>query len=125
MRTIIIIYLLCAASCYAQTVTFGSFPENDTQFYYSDGHGNSISFGTTRSVPYIYNNYPTGIWVDAATHRIPANLVVYQYINGYPGYLCRVGQSGKWFYGWLVINQGCVLQEDEKQVFSSFQVLVR
>ncbi len=120
--TIILLFYL--PSCYAVTVTYGSYPQNSNGMYFSDGHGNSIYMGSTQSIPYIYNNYPSAIWVDAATNRLPANLIIYQYINGFPSYLCRILLNGNWAYGQLIINQGCMLQNYDR-VFSSFQVLVR
>lgn len=110
-------------SCYAVTVTYGSYPQNQG-FYFSDGQGNSIYMGSTQSIPYIYTNYPSAIWVDAATDRLPANLFVYQYINGYPSYLCRVSLNRNWAYGQLIFNKGCRLQ-NYTNFFPSFQVLVR
>lgn len=128
MKTLFkIIIISCVANCQASSITYtyGSFPDRDTGFYYSDGRGNSISVGRTQNVPYIYNNYPSAVWVDATNDRMPANLIVYQYINGYPSYLCRVGINGQWRYGQFIANEGCVLENDENTSFSSFQVLIR
>lgn len=126
MRTLIkLLLILCIANSQATTITYGSYPDSDSNFYFSDGRGNSIAVGTTQNIPYIYNNYPSAIWVDGATDRLPANMVVYQYINGYPSYLCRVSQDGRWMYGQLIINEGCVLNDDDNTTFKSFQVLIR
>lgn len=108
----------------AGTVTYGSFPAGENGFYFSDGNGNSVSVGSTRSIPYIYNNYPSAIWVDATMDRLPANMIIYQYINGYPSYLCRVAQNGQFYYGQL-LDKGCAMQDNEAEVYASFQVLIR
>lgn len=122
---ITIILLFSLPSCYANTtVIYGSYPQNTDGLYFSDGQGNSIYMGSTRMIPYIYNSYPSAIWVEAAPNRIPANLVVYQYINGFPVYLCRISLNGNWAYGQLIFNRGCVLQNYE-DAFASFQVLIR
>lgn len=119
--TIIILFIF--QNTFAGTITYGSYPQQDSGFYFSDGQGNSVNVGSTRSVPYIYNNYPAAIWVDAATNRLPANMIIYQYINGYPSYLCRIFQNGNWYYGQLVDN-GCSMQDSESEIYTSFQVLI-
>jgi hypothetical protein len=111
--------------CYALSYTISAYPQNSSGFSYSDGRGNSISVGTYTSTPFITNDYPSAVWVDAAVDRIPVNMIVFQYINGSPAFYCRVEINRQWFYGSFITGDGCYVNNNWNTAFDTFQVLVR
>jgi hypothetical protein len=103
----------------------GSVPEQESGFYYSDSHGNSISVSKTRNIPAVINQYPTAVWVGGVENRLPVNAIILEYINGNPVYHCRVVEGKQILYGKLYPDQGCVITDGSMQTFVTFEVLVR
>lgn len=126
-QIIIIILAILAASAHAYTVsrTITSVPGIFSGFTYSDGSGNSISVGETRHIPVVVQQYPNAVWVNMSNGRIPPNAIIVQYTNGYPNYYCRVRTGDGIFYGQVILNQGCVVDEYPQVVFSNYDALSR
>jgi hypothetical protein len=124
----LLLFLCCALNSnasYVTTTTVNSFPYQSSGFSYSDGSGNSISVNQTQAVPIIVNQYPNAVWVTNHASRIPANAIIYQYINGYPVFFCRVRDGADIYYGQLVVNEGCYLDDYDGPPTDNYDVLVR
>jgi hypothetical protein len=110
---------------YSHSSVTGSVPYTSSGFYYTDTRGNAIGYRETKSIPVIVNQYTGAAWIWMENRNIPANAIVLQYVNGYPIFYCRVQNSGAFYYGQLIPNQGCRVPDISTQPMSAYQVLVK
>lgn len=74
-----------------------------------------------------YSN-PSGTWVTASGGAVPEYAVVASQDNGNNVYYCRVQYNNQTYYGTLVINDACYVDDSANAVtmrFDNYQVLVQ
>lgn len=111
----------------AITNSIGSIPYDSSGFSYTGPGGDSVSYREIRYTPILYNQYPNAVWVEVHNNNnLPANAIIYQYVNGRAVFYCKVFNGNQIEYGWLVPNEGCFLfSYPQDKPYSSYQILVR
>jgi hypothetical protein len=107
---------------------YDSAPASDDSYFggndsFYDSSDNNSAVSSSSSVA----QYPNGNWVSADNGNVPNNAIVYNNTNtnGISTYYCRADYNGQTYYGLLVPNEGCYVQDQTVSIrFNTYDVLV-
>lgn len=98
------------------------FPSASDSSYYYSGPGVNSSYEDVNAGP---NQYPNAVWVAMDSGNVPNNAIVYRNENGISTYYCRANYRNEIYYGELIPNDACYIQDQYATIrFIAYDVLV-